>query len=106
MNITPQQYDRMTKEASPNSRSYINVPVAFVTGGLICVLGQIIMNIFKGMGFDKELSGTWTSVILVVLSALFTGLEIYEKLRLALLTFTKIFSIYNMYNFKNFCLVA
>lgn len=80
MNITPQQYDRMTKEASPNSRSYINVPVAFVTGGLICVLGQIIMNIFKGMGFDKELSGTWTSVILVVLSALFTGLEIYEKL--------------------------
>src|SRR5574344_803749 len=80
MNITPKQYNKMAKKASPPSKSYINVPVAFVTGGLICVIGQIIMNIFKSTGFSKEISGTWTSVILILTSAVLTGTGIYEKI--------------------------
>lgn len=80
MNITPKQYNRMAAEASPKSKSYINIPVAFAVGGLICVLGQIITNTFKNMGFDKDISGIWTSVILVFLSAVLTGTGLYEKL--------------------------
>lgn len=80
MNITPQQYSHMAEQAVPKSRSYINVPVAFITGGLICVLGQLILNTFTNMGFDKKLSGTWTSVILIILSAVLTGAGIYEKI--------------------------
>lgn len=80
MNITPEQYSRMTAQASPKSRSYINVPVAFITGGGICVIGQLLRDAFERNGFGKEISGTWTSVILIALSALFTGLGLYEKL--------------------------
>lgn len=80
MNITPEQYSRMAAQASPKSRSYINVPVAFITGGGICVIGQLLRDAFERNGFGKEISGTWTSVILIALSALFTGLGLYEKL--------------------------
>lgn len=80
MNITPQQYSHMAEQAVPKSKSYINIPVAFITGGLICVLGQLILNTFMNMGFNKELSGTWTSVVLIVFSAVLTGTGIYEKI--------------------------
>jgi len=80
MNITPKQYDEMSKQASPNSKSYINIPVAFLVGGLICTIGQVFMNIFKNAGLEKEAASTWTSMILVFLSALLTGLGAYEKI--------------------------
>ena len=53
MNITPKQYDEMSKQASPNSKSYINIPGAFLFGGLICTIGQVCMNIFKNAGLEK-----------------------------------------------------
>lgn len=70
----------MSKKASPNSRSWVNVPVAFLIGGGICTLGEIFLNIFTKLGFEKESAGAWASIILVFLSALFTGLGLYEKL--------------------------
>lgn len=78
--VTKKEYDQMSKKASPNSKSWINVPVAFLIGGLICTLGEAITKIFTAFGVDKEPAGTWTSIILVFLSALFTGFGIYEKL--------------------------
>lgn len=80
MNITPELYDEMSKKASPKSNSKINVPVAFIVGGLICVIGQILLTIFKNQGFDEIASGRWTSIILIGISALLTGLGLYEKL--------------------------
>ena len=53
---------------------------AFLSGGLICTLGQVIMNICKSMGMNKEISGSWTSLILILLSILLTGLNLYQKL--------------------------
>lgn len=53
---------------------------AFVIGGLICVLGQGILNFCKGLGLDKETAGSWCSLTLIFLSALFTGLNLYQKL--------------------------
>lgn len=80
MNITPELYSEMSRQASPKSRSIVNVPVAFCTGGAICVIGQIISDILKNYGFDQLSAGAWTSIILVGLSALFTGFGIYERL--------------------------
>lgn len=80
MNITPELYSEMSENASPKSNSKVNVPTAFCVGGGICVLGEILLTIFERYGFDKTASGTWTSVILVGLSAFFTGLGLYEKL--------------------------
>ncbi len=80
MNITPKQYKKMSEQASPNSKSYINIPVAFLVGGLICTIGQAFINLFENKGLEKDAAGTWTSVILVFLSALFTGSGVYEKI--------------------------
>lgn len=78
--VTKKEYSEMSKKASPNSRSWVNVPVAFLIGGGICTLGEIFLNIFTKLGFEKESAGAWASIILVFLSALFTGLGLYEKL--------------------------
>ncbi len=80
MKITPELYNDMSKQASPKSKSWINIPVAFLTGGLICLIGQIIKEILMNNGLDNEVAGTWTSIILIFLSALFTGLNLYEKI--------------------------
>ena len=80
MKITPQMYSEMSKDASPKSNSKVNVPVAFLVGGAICALGQLIMSVLMNCGLDKEDAGTWTSIILVGLSSLLTGLGWYEKL--------------------------
>lgn len=80
MNITPQQYNKMAEKASPPSKSYINIPMAFIVGGLICVLGQIILNFLESKGIEKNIASIWTSVILISLSAIFTGIGIYGKL--------------------------
>ena len=78
--VTQKEYDQMSKKASPNSKSWINIPMAFLVGGLICTLGEVILNIFTHFGAENEAAGAWASIILVFLSALFTGLGIYEKL--------------------------
>lgn len=77
--VTQKEYSEMSKKASPNSRSWINVPVAFLIGGAICTLGEIFLNIFTKLGCEKEAAGAWASIILVFLSALFTGFGLYEK---------------------------
>ena len=80
MNITPEQYSEMSKKASPKSNTKVNLPVAFAVGGAICALGEIIITIFQRAGLDETSAGTWTSIILVGLSALLTGLGWYEKI--------------------------
>lgn len=80
MNITPEMYSEMSEKASPKSNTKVNVTVAFLVGGAICTLGEIFLTIFEKVGLDKTSAGTWTSIILVGLSAFFTGLGLYEKL--------------------------
>lgn len=80
MNITPQMYSEMTKQASPKSNAKVNISIAFVTGGGICVIGQILLNIFEAAGLEKTSASAWTSIILVTASAICTGLGWYEKL--------------------------
>lgn len=77
---TPKQYNEMVKKASPNSKSWIDIPKAFVIGGLICCIGQGINNIFSYYGFDTKTAAAWTSITLVLISAILTGLGLYEKL--------------------------
>lgn len=80
MKITPELYKDMTEMSSPKSKSYVNIPLAFLIGGGICLLGEALLNLFEYFGMESEAAGSWTSVILVFLSALFTGLGWYEKI--------------------------
>lgn len=80
MNITQKQYSEMVKKASPNSKCIRDIPLAFVIGGLICVVGQGLTDMYSYFGFDDKTASSWCTVTLIFLSALFTALGLYEKL--------------------------
>ena len=80
MKLSKQEYARYVNEMSPNSPIWKDLFNAFWIGGLICVVGQLIMNGFGALGLGKDDAGTATSVSLVFLSALFTGLSLYDDL--------------------------
>ena len=77
---TKQEYSDYVDQKSPNSPILKNCFNAFWVGGLICTIGQIIMNICKERGFDQTLSGTIVSIILIGISAFLTGLNIFNKI--------------------------
>lgn len=74
------QYEEYVKEVTPVHSLPRNMARAFLVGGLICVLGQGIISWCMARGMDRETAGTWCSVILVFLSALTTGLNLYPRL--------------------------
>ncbi len=78
--MTEKQYGKLVQEASPKSPIWKNCLNAFWIGGLICVLGQLLMTFYDGLGLDKTDAGTAVSMTLVALSALFTGLSLYDDL--------------------------
>ena len=80
MSITPQTYRKMAQEATPRSNTKVNTAVAFATGGGICVLGQLLREIFLALGYDQDTAGSWTSIFLVILSAALTGAGVYQKI--------------------------
>ena len=80
MDMTPEEYQQYVKQRSPQSPIVKDVALAFIIGGLICVVGQLIQNGWGAAGLSKEDAGTATSCSLVLLSALLTGLNLYNKL--------------------------
>lgn len=80
MNLSKNEYQEYVKKMSPNSPIWKDLFNAFWTGGLICVIGQLILNGFTALGLDETNAGTATSVTLVFLGALLTGLSLYSKI--------------------------
>lgn len=80
MSISNQQYDQMVKASSPPSKSTRNIPIAFLVGGIICAIGQVVLKIFENYNFDKVSAGAWVSIILILASAILTGFGLYEKI--------------------------
>ena len=75
-----EQYKAYVEEKTPKSNLYLNMARAFLTGGIICVVGQIILNFCKNQGLSEDNAGAWTSLLLVLLSVIFTGFNLYAKL--------------------------
>ncbi len=75
-----QSYEDYVKTKTPTHNLPINMVKAFVVGGVICVIGQMLVNWFGSIGISEELSGTWTSITLIGMSALLTGFNIYPKI--------------------------
>lgn len=73
-------YVKYVKEMTPTHNLFLNMGKAFFTGGLICLIGQFILNYTQNMGLNKETSGSWCSLTLILLSVLLTGLNIYPKI--------------------------
>ena len=77
---TQKEYQKYVNKKSPNSPIFKNCFNAFWVGGLICTIGQFIMEICKYRGLDNEISATITSIILIFLSAFLTALNIFNKI--------------------------
>ena len=80
MDMSKKEYKNYVEQKAKKSPIVKDVVLAFVIGGLICVVGQAIQNGWSAMGLNKEDTGTATSVCLVLLSALLTGFNLYNKL--------------------------
>lgn len=80
MNISNQEYGELTKKRSPNSKMYKTLPKAFLIGGTICTLGEGLLNLYAYLGLKEEHAAALTSMSLIFLSALLTGLEIYDRI--------------------------
>ncbi len=80
MNVSTYEYAQMNKKASPGTKSYKTIPCAFLTGGLICVIGQALTNLYMSLSIAETDASALTSITLVFLSALLTGLKVYDNI--------------------------
>ena len=76
-----QEYSERVKAVTPTHNLGLQMLKAFITGGIICCIGQFILNYASNnMGLDKETAAAWCSMLLVLMSVLLTGFNIYPKL--------------------------
>ena len=78
--MNKQEYGEYVKKKSQNSPITKNCLNAFFFGGIICTLGQAVFNMYQSFGFDEKTVSTATSITLIFLGALLTGLNIYPKI--------------------------
>ena len=75
--IRDKQYNDYVKEITPKPDRIGNCVKAFITGGAICTVGQLIMELLKKYGVSQDDASLWTTLILVLTSVILTGLNIY-----------------------------
>ena len=78
--MTEREYGQLVKQRCPKSPMMRDCINAFWIGGLICTLGQLIMNGYGALGLEKKDAGTAASMTLVLLSAILTGLSVYDDI--------------------------
>lgn len=72
-------YNDYVKQVTPTHSLPKNMAKAFLVGGIICVVGQIILHYCNSIGLEKEISASWCSLLLVLFSVILTGFNIYPK---------------------------
>ena len=80
MKMTNEEYAEFIRSKAPKSPLWGDLLKAFAVGGLICCAGQALSELYGAAGLDKDTAGAAVSITLVFLSALLTGLNVYDKL--------------------------
>ena len=80
MNITPQEYKKLYKKASPPSPKLRDFFFAFLVGGFICMLGQLFLELFLYLEIDEESAKVLVPVTLIFIAALLTALHIFDNI--------------------------
>ena len=80
MDMTPREYDQFVQARAKKSPTAKNCLFAFLMGGAICTIGQALTDFYGSLGLSQQDAGTATSISLVALSILLTGLNLYNKL--------------------------
>lgn len=79
-NVKEQKYNEYVKKMTPTTNKLGNLCKAFFVGGIICVIGEALIELFRSWGSDKDLASAYTLLILVGAAVLLTGLNIYPTL--------------------------
>jgi len=77
---TKEQYSKQVKEASPNSSVLKNCIFAFLFGGFICTIGQLLCNLYMNLGFELKESRTLVSLSLILIAAVLTAVKVYDNI--------------------------
>ncbi|MDR0915603.1 MAG: SpoVA/SpoVAEb family sporulation membrane protein [Oscillospiraceae bacterium] len=80
MEMTNAQYGKYVKRVSPKSRVVMNTLRAFVCGGAICCIGQLLNDLISARGATDTQASTYTSIILIFIGSLLTALHLYDRL--------------------------
>lgn len=80
MSISKDDYSKMTDNASPNSPKLLNCIKAFLFGGGICLLGQILFTVFQNAGLNEKEVSSATSSVLIIITAILTGAGVFDKI--------------------------
>lgn len=75
-----EDYKKLVSQKSRPSPIFKNTLRAFAVGGGICVLGELLAELYVYLGADEEMKGTLVSVSLVFIAVLLTGLDIYDNI--------------------------
>lgn len=78
--VTPEQYKTLSQQYTPKPTTAKNVIRAFVVGGIICAIGQVIINLFISIGLSRTEASTAGTATMIFLGALLTGLGIYDEI--------------------------
>ena len=78
--MTPKQYSDYIDQKSPNSPMWPNLLKSFIMGGVICTIGQAVQNLYMNLGAEKETAASFTSITLIFIGALLTGIGLYDRL--------------------------
>lgn len=74
-------YEEYIRKITPTHNLYLQMLKAFITGGIICTIGQALLNFAKNqLGMDKDMAGSFCSLILVLASVLLTGFNLYSSI--------------------------
>ncbi len=81
MEINKQNYNEYVKEMTPTNPLWKNILRAFITGGIICTVGQAVMGWLQSVyGMDQQTAASWNTLALILTSVLLTGLNLYPKI--------------------------
>ena len=80
MSTSDKEYSKMAEKASPNSPKIKNCIKAFIFGGAICTFGQFLNFIFERMGFSEDYVKALTPSVLIILTAILTGIGVFDKI--------------------------
>lgn len=74
------EYNEYVKKVTPTHNLFLDMIKAFITGGVICTIGQAVINYCMANNMDEKVAGSWTTLSLILLSVVLTGLNIFSKI--------------------------
>ncbi len=80
MNLSRKQYMKMAEKASPPSKKLKDFTLAFLIGGIICTIGQLLREFYASLGLQKEVVLSAVPISLIFMAAILTGMGLFEKI--------------------------